>query len=520
MIPSGKPPVLPKPKARRRVNVRVPDGYSFVREISSGGFGSVVEMIENATLEHSAGKIEPFFSERDMERIDREVNRLRNFAHPGIVKLKEVVSMEPYEVIVMELGLRSLAEIVNDYTERNILMPRDVVYRVMVDVSSALCFMHNHESGPTAYGDVRMEKILLFDGGHFKLCSFEDSERDPDDDVTSRRMMSYRFLSPERIESETGKATPESDLWALGIVLHWLLFGEPPYKSQNAARLIDEIGSFRVSMIGESCGREERALLMRMLDLDPLTRVTASELCSSGMLRCLVNSTAALWRVNEATSNELEFEHNACIQAEARSIKTQQPSPPRLATEPQFWIGAEAIELFDQTRWTEYKNVFTNTDSSLLSLLSFEFGAVVARLTLIIRNGPSSFFPVGIISSSLSTDALTNDYSQLKGGAGWELDPTSRSAKQNNKMTHLRTACSGGEKGQRVVLEADGREGKRTLKLSQDGVTQPVFFTNIPVPFRFAVCITEKNDSVEIVSVDVVTAPMMIGGTIHVRIDD
>ncbi|KAK2956486.1 hypothetical protein BLNAU_8540 [Blattamonas nauphoetae] len=74
--------------------------------------------------------------------------------------------------------------------------------------------------------------------------------------------------------------------------------------------------------------------------------------------------------------------------------------------------------------------------------------------------------------------------------------------------------------GQLVVLEADGREGKRTLKLSQDGETQPVFFTNIPVPFRFAVNIYWENDAVEIESVSVVSSPQMVGGRIAVAMDE
>ncbi|KAK2954961.1 putative Protein kinase domain containing protein [Blattamonas nauphoetae] len=150
--------------------IEVPDGYSFIREISSGGFGSVVELMENSTQKHYAGKMMQCVTAKDKERIDREVNRLRKFAHPGIVGLKELASMGNTKVILMELGGQSLAEIVLDHTSRGVLVAREVVYRVMVDVSSALNLMHNHESGATAHGDVKMENILLFAGGHFKLC--------------------------------------------------------------------------------------------------------------------------------------------------------------------------------------------------------------------------------------------------------------------------------------------------------------------------------------------------------------
>ncbi|KAK2953898.1 putative CAMK/CDPK protein kinase [Blattamonas nauphoetae] len=320
--------------------VKVPDGYTFMRSISSGGFGSVVELMKNSSQKHYAGKMIPCMTSKDEERIDREVNRLRKFTHPGIVGLKEVSSMDNIKVIVMELGGQSLADMVRDHTSRGVLVARDVVYRVMADISSALSLMHNDSSGATAHGDVKMENILLFPGGHFKLCDLGAVESE---DVSSTRsVMSQLYVSPERMESETGRATCSSDVWALGIVLHWLLFGEPPFKSQNAARLFREIGSFRVSMIGSSCGGEERALLMRMLDPNPETRVTSRQLCSFGVFRCLVNTLSALWRLKDADDKEnsdklknaarLETElvltrergNEALIQEQEKHMRTQQ----------------------------------------------------------------------------------------------------------------------------------------------------------------------------------------------------
>ncbi|KAK2952659.1 hypothetical protein BLNAU_12308 [Blattamonas nauphoetae] len=191
-----------------------------------------------------------------------------------------------------------------------------------------------------------------------------------------------------------------------------------------------------------------------------------------------------------------------------------------LEQERQSKFGASAIELFDRSKWTVAGNVVTTQLSTWSSLASFEFGAVVARLSLTIRKGSNSNFVVGIISSYLSKFLSTNSFPLLKGGAGWNLNPTCLYAMQNKKDTNRGSACLEGIEGQKVVLEADGREGKRTLKLSQDGETQPVFFTNIPVPFRFAVFIWKQDDSVEIESIKVVSEPQMVGGTNPVEMDE
>ncbi|KAK2963575.1 hypothetical protein BLNAU_1618 [Blattamonas nauphoetae] len=123
-------------------SIKVPDGYSFVREISSTGYGNVVELIENSTQEHYAGKMIPCLTAKDIERIDREVNRLQKFAHPGIVGLKELASMDNTQVIVMELGEQSLADIVRDHTSRGVLVAREVCFGNVVFSLIVTDFVH------------------------------------------------------------------------------------------------------------------------------------------------------------------------------------------------------------------------------------------------------------------------------------------------------------------------------------------------------------------------------------------
>ncbi|KAK2954492.1 hypothetical protein BLNAU_10512 [Blattamonas nauphoetae] len=133
-------------------------------------------------------------------------------------------------------------------------------------------------------------------------------------------------------------------------------------------------------------------------------------------------------------------------------------------------------------------------------------------------NKPMKVVDVSIISSTLAANAQTAPLPSLTGGAGgWDLYPRGRWTWLNRNNTNQKQACAAGAAGQRVVIEADGREGRRTVRMSQDGQTQPTFFTNIPVPFRFAVYIQCPNDSVTIESVEVVKDAQMVGGTIPVQ---
>ncbi|KAK2946814.1 hypothetical protein BLNAU_18272 [Blattamonas nauphoetae] len=183
--------------------------------------------------------------------------------------------------------------------------------------------------------------------------------------------------------------------------------------------------------------------------------------------------------------------------------------------------GAAAIEVFQQDKFTLLGNKFTRTDSGWKTLLSHSFGPHVVRMTFIIRSVGDSFFFVGLISAALTEQAKTfdNPVGNLKGGAGWVLHPSHLSAYQNEREHHSGSAYKAVVDGQRVVLEADGREGKRTLKLSQDGETQPVFFSNIPVPFRLAFQMSSDKNSVQIVSTEVFSEPSMVGGSLEVMMD-
>ncbi|KAK2959671.1 hypothetical protein BLNAU_5448 [Blattamonas nauphoetae] len=184
-------------------------------------------------------------------------------------------------------------------------------------------------------------------------------------------------------------------------------------------------------------------------------------------------------------------------------------------------FGADVFDWFPHLGYTHSDSVITRTGGLRPTLLSFSFGKVVARFTFTFRR-ITDWNRIGIVTSSLTEKAKqrTNSFTNLFGGAGWDVFERNRCARQNNNKSSHGSVCVAGKDGQRVVLEADGRDGKRTLRLSQDGQTQPTFFSNIPVPFRFAILLTGNQDSVSIESVVEFTGPTLVGGTSEIRMDE
>ncbi len=82
--------------------------------------------------------------------------------------------------------------------------------------------LHAAHSAGVVHGDVNPRSILLPPDGQVRLAGAGVAEAvDP-----LRTTRDPAFLAPEL--RDDGKATPESDLWALGAALHVALLGRPP----------------------------------------------------------------------------------------------------------------------------------------------------------------------------------------------------------------------------------------------------------------------------------------------------
>ncbi|KAK2945411.1 putative Carbon catabolite-derepressing protein kinase [Blattamonas nauphoetae] len=459
-------------------SIQVPDGYSFVRIINSGGFGTVVEMIEKSTNTHYAGKIVQCLTQKHKDRFDREVGRLKTFSHPRIIKLKETLTMEGRQVMVLELGGRSLAEVVQDYAQRHVPMPPDEVYRVMEDISSALEMMHEHESGRTAHGDIKIENILMDADGHAKLCDFGAAESEHVN--SSRSVMSELYVSPERMDSETGKATCEADVWALGVILFWLLFGEPPFKSQNTARLIREIGSFKATSIKNTCGEEERALLMRMMDPSADSRITCRQLRLSKSFQCIVNTLEGVWKLKDA---ELKEQSARFADVESRLLN-ENALLMSLLTMPPAWAGTESLSTVDRTA----HRLTPTTLTQILKLenatdwrTAFTVPIDEDEWELKIRGNKTPWGVVlGFLRHPLPENATEIQCGQYGSGIGGHFELWSGRLWKGGEFKPAGTNKKCDRAGQTAAIRVNMTT--REARLFVDDEEQPGIFTDIPSP--------------------------------------
>ncbi|KAK2951645.1 hypothetical protein BLNAU_13384 [Blattamonas nauphoetae] len=183
--------------------------------------------------------------------------------------------------------------------------------------------------------------------------------------------------------------------------------------------------------------------------------------------------------------------------------------------------GADAIEIFDDDFIIKTGNTFTlrqrpeneKTNFVPKTLFSPVISSDVAQLSFTI-NHTDCGFRFGAASAHYVDTATARDLWRGKHGiACWG------EAYSPNTYFQARGVRSN-QKTVVIVLEADCGVGQRTLKLSDNEAVHSDFYSNLSLPFRFAIALHHPSVSVTIHSLTFTAKPTLKGGTKEIKIRD
>ncbi|MEW2429241.1 serine/threonine-protein kinase [Micromonospora sp. NPDC047644] len=161
-----------------------------------------------------------------------EVRGLAGLDHPGVVAMWDVLSTDGYLWLVMEhVPSRSLSEVV---ASDGPLTPAEAA-RVGLHLIAALGAAH---ARGVTHREVRPQNVLFADDGRVMLGGFGLSifdSRDPAT-VTAGSLSKVQYIAPER--ARDGRATPATDLWALGATLYLAAEGRPPWSRPSTLAML------------------------------------------------------------------------------------------------------------------------------------------------------------------------------------------------------------------------------------------------------------------------------------------
>ncbi len=168
------------------------------------------------------------------DRFEREAEILQQFRHPGIVRFLAVGRYRGTSYFAMEY--------VQGVTLEDILEKREFLpWKEVVDLGAQLCdaLQYAHQRG-VVHRDLKPSNIMVTEDGQVKLTDFGIA-KDLDATAltaTGRTLGTAAYMAPEQIRG-TPEVSHKTDLYALGCLLYQMLTGQPPFKGQAIAVLMN-----------------------------------------------------------------------------------------------------------------------------------------------------------------------------------------------------------------------------------------------------------------------------------------
>ncbi|MBM7267719.1 Stk1 family PASTA domain-containing Ser/Thr kinase [Streptococcus sp. 2018037] len=209
--------------------------YRIVRQIGRGGMADVY-LARDLILdgEEVAVKVLRTNYQTDqiaIQRFQREARAMAELDHPNIVRISDIGEEDGQQYLAMEYvnGLD-----LKRYIKENAPLSNDVAVRIMGQILLAMRMAHTRG---IVHRDLKPQNVLLTSNGVAKVTDFGIAVAFAETSLTQTNSMlgSVHYLSPE--QARGSKATIQSDIYAMGIILFEMLTGRIPYDGDSAVTI-------------------------------------------------------------------------------------------------------------------------------------------------------------------------------------------------------------------------------------------------------------------------------------------
>lgn len=211
------------------------DRYRIVRQIGRGGMADVY-LAKDLILdgEEVAVKVLRTNYQTDqiaVQRFQREARAMAELDHPNIVRISDIGEEDGQQYLAMEYvdGLD-----LKRYIKENAPLSNDEAVRIMGQILLAMRMAHTRG---IVHRDLKPQNVLLTQDGTAKVTDFGIAVAFAETSLTQTNSMlgSVHYLSPE--QARGSKATFQSDIYAMGIILFEMLTGHIPYDGDSAVTI-------------------------------------------------------------------------------------------------------------------------------------------------------------------------------------------------------------------------------------------------------------------------------------------
>ena len=208
------------------------DRYNIIDLLGQGGMATVYRAYDTRLEREVALKVirheafPPDVLQNELKRFEREAKSLARLSHPNIVKVLDYGEYEGSPFLVMEY-------LPGGTLKQKIGSPiawQDAMH-LLLPVARGVEYAHNRE---IIHRDIKPSNILLAENETPTLSDFGIAKLFQNEGTlltaSGMAMGTPEYMAPEQW---TGKTVPQSDMYALGVVLYEMVTGRRPYTADT-----------------------------------------------------------------------------------------------------------------------------------------------------------------------------------------------------------------------------------------------------------------------------------------------
>lgn len=270
--------------------------YMIVDILGRGGMARVYRGYDAKLDRYAAVKvIDASLASGDSEeeyrqRFQREARSIARLRHTNIVGVYQFGEFENlYYMAMVFIEGRDLGHILKETA--GVTLTNAQVLHIVHDIAGALDYAH---AGGVIHRDVKPSNIMVTKEGHAILTDFGLALSVPEGTI-GNTFGSAHYIAPEQAVS-SANAVPQSDLYALGVVLYQMLTGKVPFDDPSAMsvalkHLSDAPPSPR--SFNPNIAPAVEAVVLKALEKEPENRYRTGELLVRALEKALGISVAS-----------------------------------------------------------------------------------------------------------------------------------------------------------------------------------------------------------------------------------
>ena len=192
--------------------------------IGKGGFSTCYKVFCTKDKQIYAAK--EINNKSPKDRINNEINLYKSIHHENIVNLKEYFTYNGKHYLIFEFCENK--DLFNLLKNRKSLKEIEVQY-YMSQLIDAIIYLHKQK---IIHRDIKLENIFLTEKMELKLGDFGLAEKLSNlGDKLYDKVGTINYMAPELLENKGYSF--EVDIWAIGIIMYYLIIGRPPFNHIN-----------------------------------------------------------------------------------------------------------------------------------------------------------------------------------------------------------------------------------------------------------------------------------------------